>query len=232
MRCGDSETNIFGLLFYFLSAKLEVIEPLVEQKLRKQIIMQNTIVLDLETQKTFNDVGRSNLHKLKVSVVGIYDYAADQYRTYGESEIMALEDRLKSAELIIGFNIRRFDFCVLEPYLFTPIAQFPVLDLLEEIEKVRGHRVSLQSVAQATLGIAKSGQGLDAVQLFHDGKMEELKRYCLDDVRLTKEIYEHGLRESRVYFISNRDWKKYEIPISWNDSVGVRKEASFPTSLF
>jgi DEAD/DEAH box helicase domain-containing protein len=86
-------------------------------------------------------------------------------------------------------------------------------------------------VAQATLGITKSGEGWNAVNLYAQGKMEELKQYCLNDVRLTKEIYDYGCRESRVFFISNRDWKKYEIPISWNETVGVKKE-SFPTSLF
>lgn len=193
---------------------------------------KNAIVLDLETQKTFSEVGRDKLHKLKVSVVGIYDYVDDEYRTYEENQISKLEERLRSVELIIGFNVRRFDLYVLEPYLFTSVETLPVLDLMEEIEKVRGHRVSLQSVAQATLGSAKSGQGLDAINLFHNGKMEELKRYCLTDVRITKEVYEYGCTHNRVYFISNRDWQKYEVPISWNGLHEIKKEEVFPNSLF
>jgi len=193
---------------------------------------QNYLVLDLETQKTFDEVGRQNLHKLKVSVVGIYDYLTDEYRIYEESEIPALEARLKSAELLIGFNIRRFDLPVLSPYLFLSIETLPVLDIMEEIEKVRGHRVGLHSVAQATLGVTKSGEGSNAVHLYEQGKIEELKQYCLNDVRLTKEIYDYGCREARVFFISNRDWKKYEIPVSWNETVSAQKDSSFPTSLF
>ena len=191
----------------------------------------NYLVLDLETQKTFDEVGRQNLHKLKVSVVGIYDYLTDEYKIYEESEIQTLEERLKSAELLIGFNIRRFDLPVLSPYLFLSFETLPVLDIMEEIEKVRGHRVGLHSVAQATLGVTKSGEGWNAVNLYEQGKMDELKKYCLNDVRLTKEIYDYGCREGRVFFISNRDWKKYEIPISWNETADVKKE-SFPTSLF
>lgn len=193
---------------------------------------QNYLVLDLETQKTFDQVGRQNLHKLKVSVVGIYDYLTEEYRIYEESEISALEGRLKSAELLIGFNIRRFDLPVLAPYLFLSIETLPVLDLMEEIEKVRGHRVALHSVAQATLGMTKTGEGWNAVNLYEQGRIEELKRYCLNDVRLTKDIYDYGCRENRVYFISNRDWKKYEIPIVWNGAANAKKELSFPTSLF
>ena len=193
---------------------------------------QNYLVLDLETQKMFDDVGRNNLHKLKVSVVGVYDYLTDEYRVYEESEIPDLEERLKSADLLIGFNIRRFDLPVLEPYLFSSVENFPVLDLMEEIEKVRGHRVGLHSVAQATLGITKTGEGWNAVNLYEQGRIEELKKYCLNDVRLTKEIHDFGCKENRVFFISNRDWKKYEIPISWNEVTSLKKAPSFPTSLF
>ena len=192
----------------------------------------NTLVLDLETQKTFDEVGRQNLHKLKVSVVGIYDYQTQNYQSYEEHELHLLESRLKTVDCLIGFNIRRFDLVVLQPYLFLPVESLTVLDLLEEIEKVRGHRVSLQSVAQATLEVTKTGQGLDAVELYRRGQMEQLKSYCLNDVKLTKEIYEYGKENARVYFISNRDWKKYEIPIQWGNAVSVKKEISFPTSLF
>lgn len=193
---------------------------------------QNYLVLDLETQKTFDQVGRQNLHKLKVSVAGIYDYQTDAYRIYEEPEIPELEERLKSAGLVIGFNVRRFDLPVLAPYLFLSIDTLPVLDLMEEIEKVRGHRVALHSVAQATLGVTKTGEGRNAVSLYEQGRVEELKRYCLNDVKLTKEVYDYGCRENRVFFISNRDWKKYEIPIAWNGAVDAKQASSFPTSLF
>lgn len=193
---------------------------------------QNYLVLDLETQKTFDEVGRQNLHKLKVSVVGVYDYLTDEYKCYCENEISLLEERLRTVDLLIGFNIRKFDMPVLAPYLFLSVDTLPILDLMEEIEKVRGHRVSLHSVAQATLGVTKSGEGWNAVNLYDQGRMDELKKYCLNDVKLTRDIYEFGCRENRVYFISNRDWKKYEIPIGWNSSEEAKKAVSFPTSLF
>ncbi len=192
----------------------------------------NILVLDLETQKTFDEVGRQNIHKLKISVVGVYDYLTDVYTCYEEKEIHLLEERLKTAELLIGFNTRRFDLVVLQPYLFLSVETLSVLDLLEEIEKVRGHRVSLQSVAQGTLDVSKTGQGLDAIGLYQRGQMDLLKSYCTNDVRLTKDIYEYGKDKGRVYFISNRDWKKYEIPIAWGEPAILKKENTFPTTLF
>ena len=144
---------------------------------------------------------------------------------------------LKQADMIIGFNVRDFDMEVLAPYLLTPVKNFPILDLLVEFEKVRGHRISLQSVAQATLKSSKSGSGWDALQLFKDGKMEELKKYCFDDVRITREVYEYGLKHGKILFISNRDYQTHEVPITWANAFEEQKEKKkaesiFPTSLF
>jgi DEAD/DEAH box helicase domain-containing protein len=203
--------------------------------------LENALVLDLETQKSFNVVGKSRgtqLEKLKISVVGTYDYAAEEFRAYEEKEIMLLEKRLRETDLLIGFNIRRFDLPVLAPYLFTAIDKLPVLDLLEAIEKVRGHRASLDSIAKPTLHQHKSGSGEDALALFKENRMEELKRYCLDDVRLTKEIYEFGCREGKILFTSSWDYKTYEIPVDWNQATegilqkAAKQEPTFPASLF
>lgn len=199
---------------------------------------QNIIVLDLETQKSFKEVGKSKLEKLKISVVGVYDYLTDEYRTYEEKEIMEFEKRLQNVGLIIGFNIRRFDMPVLAPYLFTPVEQFAVLDLLDDIEKVRGHRASLDSVAAPTLKQRKTGSGADALVLFQQNRMEELKKYCLQDVKLTKEVYEFGCREGKILFTSAWDYRTYDIPVTWKDQTDAflhkdtPKETSFPTSLF
>ena len=196
-----------------------------------------TMVLDIETQRGFNEVDRKKLHLLKVSVACIYDSKTDSYMAFEEKEMLKLEEILKQADLIVGFNIRDFDFEVLAPYFMTPVKNFPILDLLVEIEKVRGHRVSLQSVAQATLKSSKSGSGWDALKLYKEGRMEELKKYCMDDVRITKDVYEYGIQHGKISFISNRDYQTHEIPVSWGDALKEVKEQkksedAFPTSLF
>lgn len=200
--------------------------------------MSNILVLDLETQRSFKDVGKQNLHKLRVSVVGTFDYLTQKYEIYEEKELLLLEKRIREVDLLIGFNIRRFDLPVLAPYLFSTVENLPVLDLLDAIEKERGHRASLDSIAQPTLKLRKSGSGIDAITLFQEGNMETLKRYCLDDVRLTKEVYNYGRANAKIYFTSSRDYKTYEIPVSWQaeteeflQAAGPSK-ADFPTSLF
>ena len=137
----------------------------------------------------------------------------------------------------MGFNVRDFDMEVLAPYLITPVKNFSLFDILVEFEKIRGHRISLQSVAQATLKASKSGSGWDAIRLYKEGRMEELKKYCFDDVRITKDIFEYGKKNGKIHFISNRDFQTYEVPVSWANVLeevkGKKKEESaFPTSLF
>jgi DEAD/DEAH box helicase domain-containing protein len=188
-------------------------KTLFAQKKRGECM--NRIVLDLETQKTFEEVGGRHMHLLRVSVVGVYHYLKDKYMIFEEREVPALEEILKSVDLIVGFNVKRFDFLVLEPYLSIPVRKLPALDIMEEITRVTGHRVSLDSVAQATLGVRKSGSGLEAVSLFREGRIEALKRYCLDDVRITRKLYEYGQRHGELSFVSRRGWNQYSIPVSW-----------------
>lgn len=174
---------------------------------------KNKIVLDLETQNTFDEVGRENLHLLKISVVGIYHYLKDEYRIFEEKDLAELEEILKTADLVIGFNIKRFDWVVLDPYLNIPVHQLPTLDIMQKIVKVVGHRVSLQSVAMATLKEGKSGHGLDAIKYFRQGEMDKLKKYCLDDVRLTRELYDYVLKHNQLSFTSRYGESNRTIPL-------------------
>jgi hypothetical protein len=121
---------------------------------------------------------------------------------------------LKAADLIIGFNSKHFDFTVLQPYYPNfNLGQLPHLDILEEITNVLGRRLKLESVAQETLGYGKSGDGLDAIRYFRAGDWDSLIKYCLDDVKVTKEVYDYGLAHGNIWYSTGG--KKEKIPISW-----------------
>src|SRR3989338_4332776 len=125
-------------------------------------MMGEKLVLDLETQREFNEVEGRKPELLGVSVVGVYSYEEDRYDSYLETDLSTtLAPRLQSADLLIGFNIRRFDMPVLQPYLSYTVSTLPMLDIMEEVVKNLGHRLSLDSIAQATLGKGKSGSRLD-----------------------------------------------------------------------
>lgn len=190
--------------------------------------MLKKIVLDLETQKSFQEVGgRGKNHLLKISVCGIYDFSTDKYSIYEEYEIPKLSSLLQTADQIIGFNIKDFDFEVLQPYLNFQVSQTPYLDLLEEIEKTLGHRIKLEDVAQGTLGKGKSGTGLEAIMYYKNGRMDLLKKYCLDDVKVTKQIYDYALKNQKVLYRDFFKTKEIALKISEPKArVGVLHQAA------
>jgi DEAD/DEAH box helicase domain-containing protein len=190
--------------------------------------MLKKIVLDLETQKSFQDVGgRGKNHLLKVSVACIYDYSTDKYLSFEEHELAKLSPILQTADQIIGYNIKDFDFAVLQPYLNFNIFEVPYLDLLEEIAKALGHRIKLDTVAQGTLGSGKSGNGLEAILYYQNGRMDLLKKYCLDDVKITKQVYDYALKNAKILY---KDFfKTKEIALKIADAVpraGVMHQAA------
>jgi len=188
------------------------------------------IVLDLETQKSFEDVGgRGKNHLLKISVCGIYDYSADKYSIYEEKELSKLAPILQTADLIIGYNTIDFDYVVLQPYLNFDISKVPSYDLLQEIEKVLHHRIKLESVAQGTIGSGKSGSGKEALLYFKNGRFDLLKKYCLDDVKITKQVYDYALKNQKVLY---KDFfKTKEIPLKLSEPE-PRGGVSHQTALF
>ncbi len=173
------------------------------------------IVLDLETKRRFSDVGGDS-KKLGVSVVGIYDYKDSHTKTFLEQELNELFKLLESCSYIIGFNVVSFDLQVLQPYYPGNISKLPVFDILDYAKEKIGRRLGLNDFAFATLNKKKTGHGLAAVEYFKEGKMEELKKYCLDDVMLTKELFEYGIQHGEIFYLNEVgkisvkvDWKEY-----------------------
>lgn len=173
------------------------------------------IVLDLETKYLFRDVDKDS-KKLGVSVVGIYDYKDRQTKTFLENELNKLFKLLEDCSYIIGFNVKSFDLQVLQPYYPGDISRLPVFDILDYFREKVGRRLGLNDMAFATLGKKKTGHGLMAVEYFKEGKIDELKKYCLNDVMLTKELFEYGIKHGEIFYLNEVgkisvlvDWKKY-----------------------
>ncbi len=194
----------------------------------------NHIVLDIETQNLFSDVGgKENLTKLSLSVAGVYSYAENAFLTFDENEMPAFENLLKNTDLIIGFNTNHFDLPILQKYLSFNLNKIPSLDIMDDVVNNVGHRVSLDDLLINTLSMKKSANGFLAVQYWREGRIDELKKYCLDDVRLTRNLYEHGLKNREIKFTARDanlpyvktirvDWAKYSNLKSENASYNVQ----------
>lgn len=183
--------------------------------------MRETIVFDIETQRSFADVGgKENLPELGIAVLGAYFYSSDSFRAFEEHELKEFESELAHTEHLIGFNIKLFDIPVLAPYVDGSILnRIAVTDIFEDALNFLGHRVGLDGVARATVGAGKSGHGLEALEWFKEGRIEEVKKYCLDDVRLTRDVYEYGKKNGHVLFESRGDGKIHSIPVSWGNET-------------
>jgi DEAD/DEAH box helicase domain-containing protein len=174
--------------------------------------MRHEVVLDIETQNTFQDVGAYNPTLLKVSYVGCYFYETDTFEGFFEQDLPKLWPRLERADRVIGYNLIGFDYPCLQTYYTGDIMRLPTVDLLAEIDKRLGFRIKLDDVAQATLGVGKSGHGLMAVEYWRNGELDKLAEYCLQDVRITRDVYEYALQNGFVSF-NNRQGQKQNIQL-------------------
>lgn len=180
---------------------------------------KDTIVFDLETKKEFAEVGRDHPELLGVSVLGVYSYGQDKFFVFEEHELKQFEELLKNAGLLVGFNIKGFDIPVLQPYLMPDLKKTQILDLMDDVAASAGFRVSLDNLVRTTLGISKSADGLQALEWFRQGRIQEIKDYCLQDVEVTKKLYEFGKTFGRVKCFSREAFGEITLPVNWQAAV-------------
>ena len=177
--------------------------------------MKNIVYFDLETQKSADEVGGwDHIRDMKMSVGVTYSTARGGYLIYGEKQVDDLVTELLRADLVVGFNNLRFDNEVLHGYTVMDLSQAPTLDMLVDLHKTLQHRLSLDSVATASLGAEKTAEGLQAVEWFKQGKMMEIAEYCCFDVKITKMVHEFGVANKQVYY-TNRFGNKLSAPVDW-----------------
>ena len=177
---------------------------------------RDIIYFDLETQRTANDAG-GWLRKgnMSMSVGVVFSTATGRYEVFGEAQVNQLIERLRRADLVIGFNILNFDYHVLMGYTILDLtAELPTADLMADIEKRLGHRLGLDAIAHATLGIQKTAAGLDAIRWWREGRILEIAEYCCFDVKVTRLVHEHGCRHKELFY-NDRFAQRQRVEIDW-----------------
>ncbi|MEI8339663.1 MAG: ribonuclease H-like domain-containing protein [bacterium] len=175
------------------------------------------IIFDIETQNTFEEAGSSDPADLSISVLCYYDSADDSYHSLKYDELNKFWPIAEQADLLIGYNSDHFDIPLLNKYYAGDLTKIKSLDLLSEIKKSLGRRIKMDTVAEATLGINKSGHGLEAVAWWKSGEIDKIIKYCIDDVKITKEIYDYAMKnqclkykefgEIKTIKIDTKDWE-------------------------
>ncbi len=187
------------------------------------------VILDVETKKTFDEVGGYFPDRLGISFVGVCVRegftGGGELQGFFEEELEHLFPVLEQADVIVGFNLEQFDMQTFIPYYGGDVDKLPTLDLMLRIKDSVGHRIGLDAVARETLGFGKTGDGLDAIKYFKSGQLDKLKEYCLQDVKVTRDIYDHGLKKGQVKF--RNKWNRLiEAPVDFSfipqQNVGVQ----------
>ncbi len=177
--------------------------------------MERLLVFDLETRYTADEVGGwGHIRDMRLAVGVTYNPAEGVYLAYTEAEVERLIADLYAASRVVGYNLYRFDYEVLRRYTGRRLDDLPTVDMIQDLERVLGWRPGLDSVAAATLGERKSGDGLDAVRWFREGRLEQVIAYCKRDVEITWKVYDFGRRNGYVRVLG-RSWQPRMVPVRW-----------------
>lgn len=187
------------------------------------------IIFDIETQDTFEQAGTNDPAGLHISLVGAYDSVTDQYTSYLEHELNKLWPLLESADMLIGFNSDHFDIPLLNKYYPGDLTQIKSLDLLAEVKKSLGRRIGLSSIAQGTLKKGKIGHGLEAITWWKNGEIEKIRKYCLEDVKLTKEVYDYAMEHGKLKYKDGSSTNEIKIDTSqWEKKAETAMTFTLP----
>jgi DEAD/DEAH box helicase domain-containing protein len=182
-----------------------------------------TLVLDVETQRLAQEVGGwAFVDRLGLAAAVTLDVLTGEVRRYTEADATALVQHLTDASRIVGYNLIRFDYQVLKPYGLNPadlLRERRTIDLLDHLYRALGFYVSLDNVAGATLGAAKSADGFAAVTWYRQGLIDKVLDYCEQDVLLTSRLWQHGL-QTHVVRIRDRNLRLRGVPVAWEGTAG------------
>jgi len=175
----------------------------------------NVVFFDVETQRSFDEVGgRHNIRRMGLAAAVTYSTATGAYRHYTEDQCAQLLAELRAADLVVGFNVLSFDYEVLRAYTDDPLDDLPTVDMLDHVYRRLGFRVGLNALAECTLGCCKSADGLQALAWYREGKMQEILDYCQQDVEVTRRLYEYGRQYKHLKY-RDRMRRLQMVPVSW-----------------
>lgn len=187
------------------------------------------VFFDIETKKLFDQLeDRTRIADLGVAVVSVYRREIDgecrevkgEMKSFWEEDLPSMWRWFEEADRIIGFNSVKFDVPVLAPSYHRDLFKLPHFDILAEVKRALGFRISLEAIARETLGRQKLADGLAAVDYWNSGDKESLRKlreYCEMDVTVTREVYDYGLKNGRLKFKDK-----------WNELKEIQVDFSYP----
>lgn len=194
------------------------------------------VIYDIETKKIFDDIKTNDPADLGISIVSAFRREVDELgnelsgemKSFFEKDFGLMWPWFEEADRIIGYNSFGFDNPAMNGVYqkgdFTKLKHF---DILEEIRKVFGHRVKLDSVAKESIGAGKIAGGLDAVAWWNKGDAESLanlQKYCEMDVEVTTKVYDFAMKNKKLMFKDRwNEFREIEVDFSYPKEVKVEE---------
>ena len=177
--------------------------------------LYRVLYFDLETQKSAEDVdGWGNIHLMGLAVGVVWDSMEQKYFSYLENEASKLVEKLRTANLVVGFNVKKFDYGVLQPYADFDLHEITTFDMLDDIKVKLNHRLSLNHLAENTLNSKKSADGLISLQWYKEGKIDKIVEYCQQDVKVTRDLFEYGEKHGYIKYKARSGVAK-DLKVDW-----------------
>jgi DEAD/DEAH box helicase domain-containing protein len=176
---------------------------------------ERTLFFDIETQKSAEEVGGwQNLADMKLALAITYNDVSSQFKTYHEKDVDRLLFDLVMADRVVGYNIDRFDLPVLKGYTDWDLSRVRTFDMLTDIYRKLGFRLKLTDLAEATLGVGKTADGLQSLKWWKEGRVDLIEQYCRRDVEVTRDLFVFGRRNGYVLY-RDRDGRPLRLPVDW-----------------
>lgn len=158
------------------------------------------VTFDIETANWFAETGTNEPSDLEIAIVCTHDSETDSYDSFLVPELPRLWTILERTDILVGYNSDHFDIPLLNKYYPGDLARIKSIDLMKEMQNVVGRRLRLDSIAEGTLGMHKSGNGGQSLVWWRAGEVEKVRSYCLKDVEITKKIFDYALKNGSLKF--------------------------------
>lgn len=189
------------------------------------------ITFDIETANILPSLARQDVTRLELAVVAIHDSETGEFSSYSKEELPLLWPIIEKADTLIGYNSNSFDIPLLNHYYPGDLTRIKSVDLMVEVQNVLGRRLRLQSIAEATLKVGKSGNGLDSVRWWQEGLYDKVRQYCIQDVKITRDLYDYALEKGVLKYkdlkdirdvkIDTRSWRVPKEPDAFTHTLAI-----------
>lgn len=180
-----------------------------------QLELFSEVYYDIETQLSAGEVGGwDNIHLMRVAVAVTWN-PEEGFRQWEEPAAKDLVRYLSGFGRIFSFNGDGFDSRVLSHYGDVAGINARSFDLLTDLKRKLGHRLSLDSLAQATLNIGKTANGLQSLQWWKEGKTQLIADYCRQDVKVLVDLVSFARKNGFVRYSDRSAGEPLTAKVNW-----------------